>query len=268
MTRETLLRLDCVGKSFADRPALQNISFTLGRGEILTLLGPSGCGKTTILRMIAGLAASDHGTIARAPSLNTRGSIGYVFQDATLMPWADALTNVALPLTLSGTSRDDAERQAATMLARVGLGDRAQAAPHELSGGMKMRVALARALVTQPALLLMDEPFAALDEITRHALNDEMLHLVRTSGTAVLFVTHSVAEAAYLSDRIAILTRRPGRVQTEMAMPWSAVRNPSLRYEVAFAQETARLSDALGRAMADHLGVDDHGTDHHGVDAA
>lgn len=263
MTRETLLRLDRVGKSFADRSALQDVSFTLARGEILTLLGPSGCGKTTILRMIAGLAASDHGTIARAPSLNARGSIGYVFQDATLMPWADALTNVALPLTLSGTSRNEADRQATAMLARVGLGDRAQAAPHELSGGMKMRVALARALVTQPALLLMDEPFAALDEITRHALNDEMLHLVRTNGTAVLFVTHSVAEAAYLSDRIAILSPRPGRILTEMKMPWSAARNPSLRYEIAFTQETARLSDALGRAM-----TQDHETDHHGVDAA
>lgn len=256
MTGALLLRLDRIGKSFAKSVVLHNVSLTLEQGEILTLLGPSGCGKTTILRIIAGLTTPDQGTITRAPSLETRGSIGYVFQDPTLMPWADARANVALPLTLTGMPRADADQQASAMLQHVGLGDCMDAAPHQLSGGMKMRVALARALVTQPTLLLMDEPFAALDEITRHALNDEMLRLVRARGVSVLFVTHSVAEASYLSERVAVVTRRPGRIATEITMPWGQDRNPSLRHQASFAEQSARLSAALARAMDDRAGSD------------
>lgn len=247
-----LLRIENADKSFAGREAVRNLSLALHAGEILTLLGPSGCGKTTILRLIAGLENPDAGTITRADALNAPGRMGYVFQDATLMPWASAEANVALPLSLQGISRRDARRRASDMLATVGLQDFARAMPHELSGGMKMRVALARALVTEPALLLMDEPFAALDEIARHALNDEMLRLVRAQNTSVLFVTHSVAEAAYLSDRVAILSHRPGRIVAEFVMPWERERSVSLRSEPRFAEQTARLSAALGRAMDDN----------------
>lgn len=251
MTTTPLLRLAQIGKSFAGRDVLRDVSFDLNESEILSLIGPSGCGKTTILRLIAGLTETDAGHITRVPKLSEVGRIGYVFQDATLMPWASAEANVALPLTLQGLPRREARTRALAMLARVRLSDFAKAVPHELSGGMKMRVALARALVTEPALLLMDEPFAALDEITRHALNDEMLDLVRRQKTAVLFVTHSVAEAAYLSDRVAVLSHHPGHVMAEFAMPWSLQRNAHLRGEAGFAAETARLSAALGRAMDD-----------------
>lgn len=251
MTAQPLLHLERIGKSFAGREVLRDVSLVLNESEILSLLGPSGGGKTTILRIIAGLTAQDSGRITHAPKLMEPGGIGYVFQDATLMPWASAEANVALPLHLQGTPRREARARANAMLARVGLSDFSRAAPHELSGGMKMRVALARALVTEPALLLMDEPFAALDEITRHALNDEMLTLVRTQSTAVLFVTHSVAEATYLSDRVAVLSHRPGHIMAEFAMPWGHQREAALRGDVRFTAETARLSAALGRAMDD-----------------
>ena len=251
MTTTPLLHLAQIGKVFAGRNVLRDVSFDLNESEILSLIGPSGCGKTTILRLIAGLNEADTGRITRAAQLKEAGRIGYVFQDANLMPWASAEANVALPLILQGAPRREARTRALAMLARVGLVEFAKAVPHELSGGMKMRVALARALVTEPALLLMDEPFAALDEITRHALNDEMLDLVRTQKTAVLFVTHSVAEAAYLSDRVAVLSHRPGHVMAEFTMPWDLERSAHLRGEARFAAETARLSAALGRAMDD-----------------
>jgi NitT/TauT family transport system ATP-binding protein len=251
MVERALLRLAKAGKSFAGRSVVRDISFQLQHGEILSLIGPSGCGKTTILRMIAGLTNPDAGTIERDHALTEKGRIGYVFQDATLMPWASAEANVALPLILQGLPSKDAHARANAMLAKFELGDFARAAPHELSGGMKMRVALARTLITDPSLILMDEPFAALDEMTRHALNEEMLKLARAHGTSLLFVTHSVAEATYLSDRVAILSRRPGHVMAEFKMPWPRERTPSLRHDKRFMEETARLSAALGRAMDD-----------------
>jgi NitT/TauT family transport system ATP-binding protein len=251
MTSDTLLDLKGIGKNFAGRAVLHDVSFCIGRGEILSLLGPSGCGKTTILRLIAGLASPDAGQLMRAPSLLEKGRLGYVFQDATLMPWASAQANVALPLILQGLSTRVAQTEARAMLSHLGLADFADAAPHELSGGMKMRVALARALVTKPELLLMDEPFAALDEIARHDLNDAMLGLVRTQNVSVIFVTHSVAEAAYLSDRVAVLSYRPGHVNAEYRMPFGVERHADLRGTPRFAEETAQLSLALGRAMND-----------------
>ncbi|MBS7804931.1 ABC transporter ATP-binding protein [Rhizobiales bacterium TNE-4] len=255
MAERALLRLIGTGKSFAGRVVLRDVSFSLQQGEILSLIGPSGCGKTTILRMIAGLTEPDTGTIIRADALHAQGRIGYVFQDPTLMPWASAEANVALPLILQGKHRKEARLRAHAMLGKLGLGDFTRAAPHELSGGMRMRVALARALITDPALILMDEPFAALDEMTRYALNDEMLQLVRAHGTSLLFVTHSVAEATYLSDRVAVLSHRPGHVMAEFTMPWPAERAPTLRQDARFTAETARLSAALGRAMDDSDGV-------------
>lgn len=251
MSETPLLHLAHIRKSFGERPILKDISFALQRGEILTLLGPSGCGKTTILRLIAALEQADHGIIHRAPLLNGAGALGYVFQDPTLMPWASAEANVALPLILQGETRSHAKRRASEMLERVGLLPFAAAAPHELSGGMKMRVALARALITAPALLLMDEPFAALDEIARHKLNDEMLALVRDGSTSVVFVTHSVSEAAYLSDRVLVLSHRPAQIIADYGMPWPKTRAAPLRHEARFTDETARLSAALGRAMND-----------------
>ena len=251
MAERALLRLVRTSKSFAGRSVVRDVSFRLHQGEILSLIGPSGCGKTTILRMIAGLTQPDAGTLERDHALNEKGRIGYVFQDATLMPWASAEANVALPLILQGLPSKEARQRANTMLTNLELGDFARAAPHELSGGMKMRVALARALITEPSLILMDEPFAALDEMTRHTLNDEMLKLVRARGTSLVFVTHSVAEATYLSDRVAVLSHRPGHVMAEFKMPWPRERTPSLRHDQRFAEETARISAALGRAMDD-----------------
>ena len=251
MSDTPLLHLDHIRKAFGERDVLKDLSFDVQSGEILTLLGPSGCGKTTILRLIAGLDQADHGAITRPPALQRRGAIGYVFQDATLMPWASAQANVALPLLLQGETRAHAKTRATQMLERVGLSTFANAAPHELSGGMKMRVALARALITEPALLLMDEPFAALDEITRHSLNDSMLSLVRDSSTSVVFVTHSVSEAAYLSDRVLVLSHRPAQIIAHYQMPWPQHRAAGLRHEARFTDETARLSAALGRAMND-----------------
>lgn len=251
MAERALLRVNGIGKDYAGRTVLRNVAFRLFPGEILSLIGPSGCGKTTILRMIAGLTTPDSGTIERASTLQDHGRIGYVFQDATLMPWANAESNVALPLILQGLPAREARNRARMLLETLSLGDFCRAAPHELSGGMKMRVALARALITEPALILMDEPFAALDEMTRHALNDEMLQRVRERGTSLLFVTHSVAEATYLSDRVAVLSHRPGHIMAELKMPWPRAREASLRHDKRFTQETARLSAALGRAMDD-----------------
>jgi NitT/TauT family transport system ATP-binding protein len=256
MTRPPLLRLDRISKSFGERQILRDFSLDLPESGILTLLGPSGCGKTTLLRLVAALEQPDQGTIIRAPSLEMRGAIGYVFQDATLMPWASAQANIALPLILQGLSRAEAKARAQAMLERVNLLSFADAAPHELSGGMKMRVALARALITAPKLILMDEPFAALDEMTRHALNDEMLRLVRDTDLSVLFVTHSVAEAAYLSDRVLVLSQRPARIIADHTLAWPSARHAGLRHEARFMEISAQLSAALGRAMDDSVTAD------------
>ena len=197
--------------------ALKDMSLDVERGEFLSLLGPSGCGKSTALRIIAGLGAASSGGIDWPSSrLNSQGlpqgEIGFVFQEPTLMPWSTVFGNVYLPLKLQGVGKSEARPRVMETLAMVGLADFAEAYPRELSGGMKMRVSIARALVTQPKLLLMDEPFAALDEITRQKLNDDVLRLWRQSGVTVIFVTHSVFESAYLSNRIVVMKARPGQV--------------------------------------------------------
>ncbi len=203
-----------ISKRFANgTQALRDLSFAVAPGEFVSLLGPSGCGKSTALRIAAGLLLPDSGTVTRATD-----DIGFVFQEPTLMPWADALTNARLPLDLKKLPRGEAADRAAAALARVGLSGFESSFPRELSGGMKMRVSLARALAAQPKLLLLDEPFAALDEITRNQLGDDLLKLWREDGLTVLFVTHSVSESSYLSQRVLVMTPRPGTVMADIAL--------------------------------------------------
>ena len=198
--------------------ALQGASLNIARGDFVALLGPSGCGKSTLLRLIAGLDRPDSGSLVwdQPPA---PGEIGFVFQDATLLPWATAEENVFLPLRLRGMGRTAARDDAHAALARVGLQDFAGARPRELSGGMRMRVSIARALVTRPRILLMDEPFAALDEFTRHKLQADLLSLWRELGCTVVFVTHSIYEAAFLARRVVMMTPRPGKIAREILSP-------------------------------------------------
>jgi NitT/TauT family transport system ATP-binding protein len=223
--------------------ALAGLDLEIAEGEFLAVLGPSGCGKSTMLRLIAGLDAPDAGTLT-APGQG----IGYVFQEPTLMPWASALRNAALPLELAGTPRRQAEARAAEMLERVGLGDFTAAYPRALSGGMRMRVSIARALVTRPRLLLMDEPFAALDEITRFRLNNDLLALWRELRCTVVFVTHSVFESVYLAERIAVMSARPGRVVAQHLVPAADRAEPEFRTSAAYAAHCRAVSHALEAA--------------------
>ena len=234
--------------------ALSNMSLTVERGQFLSLLGPSGCGKSTALRIIAGLGPASSGSIDWPSStINSKGlpegDIGFVFQDPTLMPWATVFGNVYLPLKLQRVSKDDARARVMETLALVGLSDFADAYPRELSGGMKMRVSIARALVTKPKLLLMDEPFAALDEITRQKLNDDVLKLWRQSGVTVIFVTHSVFESAYLSSRIAVMRARPGQVFTDIPISTSSDRDDLYRSSEEYRATCAVVSKALQDAI-------------------
>jgi len=227
--------------------ALAGISLDIAAGEFLSILGPSGCGKSTLLRLIAGLLRPTAGTIEWPGG---RRDLGFVFQEATLMPWATVLGNVALPLRLHGMARSEREARAAEMLARVGLKGFERTWPRELSGGMKMRVSLARALVVEPRLLLMDEPFAALDEITRHRLNGDLLDLWRHSGVTVVFVTHSVFESVFLSQRIVVMAARPGRVAAELAIDPQQPRDESFRTSTEYGAYCRLTSARLGDAMA------------------
>lgn len=241
--------------------ALKEMSLDVQRGEFLSLLGPSGCGKSTALRIIAGLGAPSAGTIDWPSSkLNARGlpegDIGFVFQEPTLMPWSTVFGNVYLPMRLQGVSKAAARPQIMETLASVGLADFEKAYPRELSGGMKMRVSIARALVTKPKLLLMDEPFAALDEITRQKLNDDVLRLWRQSGVTVIFVTHSVFESAYLSNRIVVMKARPGQVYTDMPLETSSERGENYRTSEEYRATTQKVSQALQEAI--HVGGGDH----------
>jgi NitT/TauT family transport system ATP-binding protein len=238
----TLLTVNDVGKRFANgTEALAGLSFGVGEGEFVSLLGPSGCGKSTALRLIAGLIAPDSGKIDWQQS---RLEMGFVFQEPTLMPWADALGNARLPLDLKNVPRAEADRRAARALARMGLKEFGHAYPRELSGGMKMRVSIARALAAEPKLLLMDEPFAALDEPTRQSLNDDLLRLAREDRMTVIFVTHSVMEASYLSDRVLVMSPRPGRIKAEIGLDLPP-RRPDFRLTADFAQAQARVAEAL-----------------------
>ncbi|HZH45729.1 MAG TPA: ABC transporter ATP-binding protein [Roseococcus sp.] len=238
-----MIRLDGVGHRFRNGThALEGVTLEVRRGEVLCLLGASGCGKSTLLRIMAGLIAPSEGRVAW-PEGRPR-DIGFVFQDATLMPWSRAAQNVALPLRLRGIPRAERQGRAEAALEAVGLAGFARALPRELSGGMRMRVSIARALVTEPALLLMDEPFAALDEMTRARLNDDLLAVAQARGITVVFVTHSVFESAYLADRIVVLAPRPGRVAAELAFP-PAERGRGFRTQPLYAARCAAATEAL-----------------------
>ena len=241
-----MLRIEEVGRRFGAVEALRGVSLAIADGDFVALLGPSGCGKSTLLRLIAGLDQPDTGRLAwdanRQPA---QGDIGFVFQDATLLPWASAADNVFLPLRLRGVSRADATPRIAAALHRVGLAGFEQALPRTLSGGMRMRVSIARALVTRPRLLLMDEPFAALDEFTRHKLQDDLLALWQELRCTVVFVTHSIYEAAFLARRVVLMTPRPGQIDQEIAAP--AQRS---RLDPDYAALVARISRELERAHA------------------
>jgi len=241
----TLLTLSQVRKAFPNGTvALDGLSFGVGQGEFVSLLGPSGCGKSTALRLAAGLLEPDSGTIDYP---DAKPQIGFVFQESTLMPWADALANARLPLDLKRVPRADADAQAQAALARVGLEGFEHAYPRELSGGMKMRVSIARALAARPKLLLLDEPFAALDEITRTGLGEDLLRLWREDGLTILFVTHSVSESSYLSQRVLVMTPRPGRVSADIVL--AAGRDTRLSPSTIEAQRN--ISDALNLATSE-----------------
>jgi len=251
-TTAPVVTLDGVVKRFAGGTlALDGFDLAVRPGEFVSLLGPSGCGKSTALRLIAGLGEPSEGRISwhggRARS--GRGGIGFVFQEPTLLPWASVERHVLLPLALAGAA-DGGGAAAQAALARVGLSAFRHAYPRELSGGMRMRVSIARALVTDPPLLLMDEPFAALDEITRFRLNDDLLELWRAAANTVVFVTHSVFESVYLSSRIVVMTPRPGRVYADLAVDAPYPREASFRTSAEYAALCRVVTQALSRAMA------------------
>ena len=237
-----------VSKIFANGvQALDGISLDIEAGEFLSVLGPSGCGKSTLLRLIAGLAPPSAGAIDWTGG---KPDIGFVFQEPTLMPWATALANVALPLKLAGVAAGERDARAAEALGHVGLAGFERTWPRELSGGMKMRVSIARALVTAPRLLLMDEPFAALDEITRHRLNADLLALWEHSRFTVVFVTHSVFESVFLSQRIAVMAARPGRIVSDLAVAAPYPRTEAFRTSPDYAAHCRLISGHLAEAMA------------------
>jgi len=247
-----MVTLRGVGKTFARGVvALDGLDLDVRPGEFVSLLGPSGCGKSTALRLIAGLSEPTQGVIEwrRAQGASgERHALGFVFQEPTLMPWATVAANVRLPLKLKGLAAT-AQPRVDAALARVGLAGFAGSYPRELSGGMKMRASIARALVTEPRLLLMDEPFAALDEITRFRLNDDLLALWQSLGKTVVFVTHSVFESVYLSQRVVVMTQRPGRVFTQLAIDAPYPRDERFRTSATYAAFCRQVSEAFARAM-------------------
>jgi len=251
-----LLRLDAIGKTFASGTvALAGVDLMIRAGEFVSLLGPSGCGKSTLLKLIAALAAPSSGTIDWPQSAYTaegqpEPALSFVFQEPTLLPWRTAAQNVHLPLLLAGVDRHEARERVREALALVGLSAFADLHPRQLSGGMKMRVSIARALVTRPSILLMDEPFAALDEITRGRLNDDLLALFARQKLTVIFVTHSVYESVYLSSRIAVMTARPGRIVADLAVDLPQPRLQSVRHSLAYGAMCEQVSAALASAMA------------------
>jgi NitT/TauT family transport system ATP-binding protein len=231
--------------------ALGPLDLDVEAGEFISLVGPSGCGKSTLLRIIAGLNAPTRGFVDVAGREDrSKHNIGFVFQEPTLMPWATVSDNVQLPLTLSHTARDQSDRRVSQALEYVGLADFAQAYPRELSGGMKMRVSLARALVMDPDILLMDEPFAALDEITRFKLNDDLLTIWRTMRKTIVFVTHSVFESVNLSQRVLVMTSRPGRIGEEFRIDSESARDADFRTSADYAAHCRKVSAALAKASA------------------
>ena len=238
--------------------ALGPLDLDVRRGEVVSLLGPSGCGKSTALRLIAGLGAPTSGSVGvagRRDAGRAGHPIGFVFQEPTLMPWTSVRDNVGLPLKLAHAPAAETEARVHEALNKVGLADFAGAFPRELSGGMKMRVSLARALVTDPDILLMDEPFAALDEITRFRLNNDLLSLWRNLRKTVIFVTHSVFESVYLSQRVIVMTARPGRLSAEIHIDAGEPRGEDFRTSTDYAGYCRMVSNALAPSYSGQPGA-------------
>jgi NitT/TauT family transport system ATP-binding protein len=243
-----LIELRQIDKAYTSGTlALSGVDATIAQGSFISLLGPSGCGKSTLLRIIAGLITPSGGTLTWPAATDgvRPDDIGFVFQDATLMPWASVFDNVYLPFKLKGQKAKDVAPQVMDVLSRVGLADFAKSFPRELSGGMKMRVSIARALVTRPPVLLMDEPFAALDEFTREKLDDDLLALWQAENWTVIFVTHSVYESVYLSERVLVMGARPGRILHDMTIDEPYPRGRAFRATPAYLGHCAEISDAL-----------------------
>jgi NitT/TauT family transport system ATP-binding protein len=223
--------------------AIDALSLEIDDGEFVSVVGPSGCGKSTLLRAAAGLVPPSAGSV----SLGTQ-DIGFVFQDPTLLPWRSVLRNVELVAELRGVSKADRRRMALAALEKVGLADAAKQRPRTLSGGMRMRVSLARTLATQPALMLFDEPFAAVDELTRARLCDDVMNLFAAERFTGLLVTHSIAEAVYLGGRVLVMSGRPGRLVGEVEVPLDYPRRPSIRFDAVFTELTSKVYSMLEEA--------------------
>jgi NitT/TauT family transport system ATP-binding protein len=244
----TAIRLQSVTKQFTQGPAiLQSLSVDIAQGEFVSIIGPSGCGKSTLLKLVAGLTPITSGSIEierKSPAL-ARKSLSFIFQDPTLLPWRTVRRNIALPLDLAHTPKPQREAIINDQLRLVGLDHVANHYPRQLSGGMKMRVSIARALASSPRILLLDEPFAALDEITRDRMNEELLRLRQLNSWTVLFVTHSVAEAVFLSDRILVLAPHPGRLAHDIPIALPSPRIAETRTAAAFDRTVAEVSRTL-----------------------
>jgi NitT/TauT family transport system ATP-binding protein len=238
---EQVIAFQDAGKVFPDgTEAVRDVSFTLRRGEFLSVVGPSGCGKSTLLRMASGLGPHTSGAVERQAE-----HVGFVFQDATLLPWRTVQKNVELLSELDGAAKDERRRIAAEAIRLVGLDGFENHYPKALSGGMRMRTSVARAMTMKPPLFLLDEPFGALDEITRGTLNEELQRLFVSERFAAIFITHSISEAVYLSTRVLVMSQRPGRVVASFDVPFGYPRSPELRYEPEFGTLSSEVSQAL-----------------------
>ena len=251
MSNRPVIALSHVNKTYANGTvALQDMNLVIQEAQFVSLVGPSGCGKSTVLRIIAGLGRMNSGSIDWGVSHQAR-KLAFVFQDAALMPWATVRENVRLPLKLARMPKNDSETAVQQALQRVGLGGAERSYPRELSGGMKMRVSIARALVTQPNVLLMDEPFGALDEITRSKLNSDLLDLWRQQHWTVVFVTHNIYEAVYLSNRVIVMAARPGRVVADVAIDVPYPRTDAFRTSPVYNEYCREVSECLAEAMSE-----------------
>jgi NitT/TauT family transport system ATP-binding protein len=240
-TAKAMLRFEDLSMVYGDGThALQNVSFTVGPKEFVTVVGPSGCGKSTLLKIASGLTPFSQGEV-----IVDKSSLGYVFQDATLLPWRDVQGNVELLAELEGMPKAERARRASAAIELVGLSGFEDRLPKRLSGGMKMRTSLARSLVLEPKVFLFDEPFGAVDEITRERLNDEVLRLFQTAGFSALFITHSIYEAVFLSTRVLVMSARPGRIIADFDIPFEYPRRHELRFEPEFAKLSGEISAAL-----------------------
>ncbi len=242
--RGVALRLNNVRRTFGELVVIDGLTLDVAAGEFLAILGPSGCGKSTLLRVVAGLNAPDGGTLVITPS-DAKFQTAFVFQDAHLLPWLTVLENTALPLELTGVDKAERVARARRVLEEVGLSDAESLYPSQLSGGMRMRVSLARALATEPRLLLLDEPFAALDEITRFRLEARLRDLWMERGMTTILVTHSITEAAFLANRAVVLTRRGCHIKLDRRLALPQVRDDQLRLSAPLADEMHRLLGAM-----------------------